>query len=278
MYDVRPGDIWQPDDMHCLEEAGAFIGSKEVIVEDYRRERHNVKFAREEAEEYMKSLAPPATYSHRTKKGNAWNGSEESDDEDEDEEDDEGTNVREVKGTRAYRRAKANFEKLDALYANKLANPPSRTHRALIKLSVWPVIRRYTPGSLAEDSETNKPLHEKDGFRIFLIAKAGVVAYYGREEGGGSGYRRGDEDGYVRLEEWIAMKERQAEERDWKGLVGRGARNAIRASSVVAAVVATGLVGRVVDRAVGVGITDDLKGWVEGAFQGALRNVVDLVV
>ncbi|KAG4411626.1 hypothetical protein IFR04_015225, partial [Cadophora malorum] len=179
MYDVRPGDIWQPDDMHCLEQAAAFVGSKEVIVEDYRRERHNIKFARAEAEEYMKSLAPPSIHLHphtqKSKKENAWNGSEESDDEDEDQ-DEEVREVREVRGTRAYRRAKANFEKLDAMYADKLANPPSRTHRALIKLSVWPVIRRYTPGSAAEDSEPNKPLHEKDGFRIFLIAKAGVVA------------------------------------------------------------------------------------------------------
>ena len=281
MYDVRPGDIWQPDDMHCLEQAAAFVGSKEVIVEDYRRERHNIKFARAEAEEYMKSLAPPSIHLHphtqKSKKENAWNGSEESDDEDEDQ-DEEVREVREVRGTRAYRRAKANFEKLDAMYADKLANPPSRTHRALIKLSVWPVIRRYTPGSAAEDSEPNKPLHEKDGFRIFLIAKAGVVAYYGREEGGGSGYRRGDEDGYVRLEEWIAINERQREEKDWKGLVGRGARNAVRASSVVAAIVATGLVGRVVDRAIGVGIADEFKGWLEGAFEGALRNVVNLVI
>ncbi|PVH69592.1 hypothetical protein DL98DRAFT_598537 [Cadophora sp. DSE1049] len=213
MYDVRPGDTWMPDDMHCLDEAGAFVGSKEMICADYRQERHNIKVAREEAEVYMNGLAPPTPHNSKKRK----NGNENEEDE-EDEDEVQG----DVRGTRKYRRAKAHFEKLDAMYADRLANPPSRTHRALIKLSVWPVIRRYTPGSAEEDSQPNKPLHDKDGFRIFLIAKAGMVAYYGRE----AMDRRGEGDGYVGLGEWIAIKERQREERDWRGLAGRGARNA----------------------------------------------------
>ncbi|KAH7403169.1 hypothetical protein BKA64DRAFT_776521 [Cadophora sp. MPI-SDFR-AT-0126] len=259
MYDVRPGDTWEPDDMHCLDEAEAFVGSKEVVVGDYRQLRHNIKVAKEEAEVYMRSLAP----SQPPDSKNGQDGDEEDEQHEVEEQD------KDVRGSWKYRRAKAHFDKMDALYTDKLSNPPSRTHRALIKLSVWPVIRRYTPGSAADDSQPTKPLHEKDGFRIFLIAKAGVVAYYGRENTGG----RGEEEGYVRLGEWIEIKERQREERDWRGVVERGARNAVRASSVVVAVVATGLVGRVVDRVMGAGVADGFGGWMEGAVEGVMRNV-----
>lgn len=179
------------------------MSSKEVICADYRQERHNIKVAREEAEVYMNSLAPPGVYTH-TQNSKKRKFEDYNNDEDDGEEDDDGEEIeveveveKEVKGTRAYRRAKTNFENLNAMYNEKLFNEPSRTHRALIKLSVWPVIRRYTPGSLAEDTTTqpHKPLHEKDGFRIFMIAKAGVVAYYGREDT--AARRRVEGDGYV---------------------------------------------------------------------------------
>ncbi|KAK0115578.1 hypothetical protein ONS96_014030 [Cadophora gregata f. sp. sojae] len=267
MYDVRPGDIWQPDDMHCLDEAAAFAASKELVMGDWRQVRHGVRVARDEAEAYMRGLAPEGTNTYR-------NGSEDNNEDDEQDEDDREAEVEVVGGgTRQYRHAKANFDKLDALLTDKLQNPPTRTHRALIKLSVWPVIRRYTPGSLEEDSQPNKPLHEKDGFRIFLVAKAGVVAYFGRED------RRGEGDGYVGLGEWIGIKRRQREGRlGWGGVVIKGARNAVRASTVVVAVLATGWVGSVVDRVVGAGIGDGVEGWVKGAVDRVVQNVVGLMV
>lgn len=63
------------------------------------------------------------------------------------------------------------------------------THKAMSKMSVWPVITRYKPGGEADDAKESKgermELKEKDGFRIVQISKAAVVLYYGKKERAG---------------------------------------------------------------------------------------------
>lgn len=59
--------------------------------------------------------------------------------------------------------------------------PTSRTHRALTKICLWPVIRRYKPGGTLDD-KLLKRLEEKDGMRIVPITKAIVVDYFGEEK------------------------------------------------------------------------------------------------
>jgi hypothetical protein len=71
-----------------------------------------------------------------------------------------------------------------------LNNAPPRAlktgYRALTKISVWPVITRYKPGSKADDEKVMKdgPLRqsEKDGIRIMQISKGAVVSYFGRHD------------------------------------------------------------------------------------------------
>lgn len=55
---------------------------------------------------------------------------------------------------------------------------PSRTHRAMAKLCMWPNIRRFKPGG-PDDEKNNLPLSAMDGFRIQEMTKAVVSDYYG---------------------------------------------------------------------------------------------------
>lgn len=147
-----------------------FIDSKRTICEDYKQEKHNLKAFTAKTKCQMDALAPPGKVG---------------------------------RGTRKYRKKEALFDRMDALLKVKEEdkNRPTYTHRALIKLAVWPVIRRYSPGSVEEQNVPGKPLSDKDGFRIVLIGKGGVVAYYGRDQ-------KKVED-YSTLKEWVSIKEKQ---------------------------------------------------------------------
>ncbi|KAH7319496.1 hypothetical protein BKA65DRAFT_569898 [Rhexocercosporidium sp. MPI-PUGE-AT-0058] len=226
IHDLRPGDKWHPDDMHCLDTEG-FVDSKRTIGNDWKQERHNMKVFTEKAYGRMKELAPPLR---------------------------EG---REGRGTRRYRRARKVWEDMQGRLAEKNGAPPTYTHRALIKIAVWPVIRRYTPGSVEEGKggEAGKPLREKDGFCIFLVGKGAVCAYYGRD------VKRVEE--YCTLGEWVGVKKRQRDERvGWLETVGRLSGPVL---SVLAAVAVVGKAGLVMDQVVGMGGTEIVDGLVEGA-------------
>jgi hypothetical protein len=58
--------------------------------------------------------------------------------------------------------------------------PVERLYRAMAKISIWPNIRRFKPGS-EEDEKENLPLEKRDGFRIHEITKSAVVCYFGIE-------------------------------------------------------------------------------------------------
>jgi len=51
---------------------------------------------------------------------------------------------------------------------------PTQTHRAMVKIAVWPNVRRYSPGSGEEGGE-------EDGFRILSLTYAGALYYYGEQ-------------------------------------------------------------------------------------------------
>jgi hypothetical protein len=68
-------------------------------------------------------------------------------------------------------------EKLEE-HAKKRLLPPSRTHRALVKIGIWPNIRRFKPGGLEDEKKAEK-LENRDGFRIHDITKSAVVCYFG---------------------------------------------------------------------------------------------------
>jgi hypothetical protein len=58
--------------------------------------------------------------------------------------------------------------------------PPGRSHRALVKISIWPNIRRYEAGSM-DDKIINEKLQYRDGMRIIEISKSAVLCYFGME-------------------------------------------------------------------------------------------------
>ncbi|CZT51897.1 uncharacterized protein RSE6_13119 [Rhynchosporium secalis] len=187
IHDLRPGDQWQPDDMASLDTDG-YIDSRAVITEDYKQEVHNLKAYIAKVKKEMDSLMPPLVEGIKTTK---------------------------------CEQAIAEYHKYLGILAEKTRCPPTYTHRALVKISVWPIIRRYTPGSEEEFSDQRIPLREKDGFRIFLLGKGAVIPYFGREN------KIGDE--YCSLPEWIGMKKRQADERlSWMGTVGKGGLQAVK--------------------------------------------------
>ncbi|KAH6702961.1 hypothetical protein BKA61DRAFT_418565, partial [Leptodontidium sp. MPI-SDFR-AT-0119] len=129
IHNLRPGDRWHPDDMHCLDTEG-FVDSKRTVCDDWRQERHNIRVWTEKKRSEMEGLKPPVSAGG----GVQGNGGKE---------------------TRAYRRAKGAWEEMNRMLVEKNASPPSYTHHALIKIAVWPVIRRYTPGSAEEDAGGN---------------------------------------------------------------------------------------------------------------------------
>jgi len=111
--------------------------------------------------------------------------------------------------SRIYRRAQAALDS----HLRTQPQPLSRTHRALVKIAIWPAIRRFKPGS-SQDERLNIPLETRDGFRIFDVGKAAAVFYYGMEN------RREALKGRTSLEVLARMKKRRYGERE-PG-VGRG--------------------------------------------------------
>ncbi|KAG4427531.1 hypothetical protein IFR05_016987, partial [Cadophora sp. M221] len=220
MHDLRPGDRWHPDDMHCLD-TEAFVDSKRTIGDDWRQERHSIRVRAGKKRVLMEGLEDKLS------------GEDEG----------EGEGGREEMEKR-YRKVRGECEELERRLAEKDSNPPSFTHRALIKLAVWPVIRRYTPGSAEEEKDgkrsggSKKPLREKDGFRIFMIGKGAVLAYCGRE------VKREDE--YCGLGEWVGIKERQRE----VDLGWASGRKFARVLSIVTAVLLVGKAGQTMDQVV----------------------------
>lgn len=94
-----------------------------------------------------------------------------------------------------------------ASHQSNQPNFSAMNYRAMAKIGVWPVITRYTPGGEADDDlEGGKYLRDKDGFRILLIGKGAMVAYYGWNVDGNGGLK--DPSGArVRLREWVRRKE-----------------------------------------------------------------------
>ena len=57
---------------------------------------------------------------------------------------------------------------------------PVQTHRAMVKIGVWPGIRRFKAGSAKEEIEGQRMfLRDRDGFRIYDVSKAAIVCYFG---------------------------------------------------------------------------------------------------
>ncbi|ESZ98077.1 hypothetical protein SBOR_1533 [Sclerotinia borealis F-4128] len=71
--------------------------------------------------------------------------------------------------SRAGRQATRNFEAIEQQFAAH--KPPGYTHRASVKIAVWPVIRRYWAGN-------GKPGGEMDGQSVYVVTNAGAVFYY----------------------------------------------------------------------------------------------------
>ncbi|TVY29964.1 hypothetical protein LHYA1_G001328 [Lachnellula hyalina] len=90
---------------------------------------------------------------------------------------------------------------------------PTYEYRAMAKMGVWPSIKRFKPGSAADEERENEnprekiPLYMKNGSREYEISKGAVVCYYGK-----MGRRQ---DGRVGLEEFVELKQRE-----WDPTVG----------------------------------------------------------
>jgi len=85
--------------------------------------------------------------------------------------------------------------------------PPTRTHRAMCKISLWPSIRRYKPGGALDDGLPPVPLEQRDGFRIREITKAVVSDYFGESDR----QKRFERE---RLEDFVKEKRRRFGKKD----------------------------------------------------------------
>ncbi|OWP00253.1 hypothetical protein B2J93_3779 [Marssonina coronariae] len=192
--DLQPAADWDPEDMHSLE-TDAYTVGKATIAAAYHREKfvpwvQKRSLAAKSVDE-LQAVEPPPTqaqlsaHAHAVRRRDAdnWQAIAEGRPQNED--------PILIPGSQAMARARRALAEIEA------ARPPapSFTHRAQSKISVWPVIRRYKPGSDAEDAEPLKPLGEKDGFRIKLVAKGAIVAKYGRKV----------EENRIELDDWIAV-------------------------------------------------------------------------
>ncbi|KAF4635007.1 hypothetical protein G7Y89_g3089 [Cudoniella acicularis] len=81
-------------------------------------------------------------------------------------------------------------------------------YRAMAKISVWPSIKRFKPGS-AEDEKKERedpgnkiPLYKKNGSREFEVSKGAIVVYYGKTN------RRNDER-RLSLAEFVRQKQKE---------------------------------------------------------------------
>lgn len=149
---VTPNTPFDPEDQYSVE-TGAYIRSKEAVVNAYLSHRAAYQEKKEELEREIAKL-------DKGGKGAT---------------------------SRAGKKAQA---KLIA-HVRTQPHPPGQTHRALTKIGVWPSIRRFKPGT-QEDDEDEVPLENRNGFRIFEVSKSAVVCYFGvenRAEGAGAGVR-----------------------------------------------------------------------------------------
>lgn len=84
--------------------------------------------------------------------------------------------------------------------------PPSRTHRVLTQIALWPNIRRFKPGGL-EDEKKSEKLENRKGFRIYDITKGAVVCYSGVQN-----YSRKVKS--IPLERFVKEKEKEMEKKE----------------------------------------------------------------
>jgi hypothetical protein len=160
------GEAYDPED-HWNLEMEYYTESKQKVVDIFNKAREEWNTKRENAVEEVQNL------------GDA--GKEES---------------------RAGKRAAQNLIDIMA----QQPRPPGQTHRPMTKISVWPNIIRYKPGS---DEDDNKALLDKDGFRIYQISKSAIVCYYGER----------DAEKKQRLTEFIVEKQKRFDGQE-KGLWG----------------------------------------------------------
>lgn len=85
-------------------------------------------------------------------------------------------------GQEDTRRAKVALRRLNRIKQQKPVDP-SFDHVPMVKIGVWPSIRRFKPGSAADERIALKmkvPLAAMRGSREHEICKASVVCYYGK--------------------------------------------------------------------------------------------------
>ncbi|KAI9047837.1 hypothetical protein LZ554_008545 [Drepanopeziza brunnea f. sp. 'monogermtubi'] len=204
--DLQPGVDWDPDDMYSLETEQYTQNKADAIAAFSKNEwepwRKRAKAAKEQVnflEQQQQSLEQQPTQAQLTQqatdqaKRDRANAKARADGTPE-KQDLSPVRIPEPKKLQDARTA------LDKVTQEK-PEVPSWTHRAQTKISVWPVIRRYKAGSDADDKDHAKPLRERDGFRILLIAHGAVVAKYGRK----------DEPLRVELHDWVKVKTREAD-------------------------------------------------------------------
>jgi hypothetical protein len=140
MTDVQPNAVFDPEDHYCTE-LNIYKASRENINHRYNLEKKEFSEKKDKLDKLMKRFVK--LQKEGTKEGKAL-------------------------------AAKIKEHEL------KQPIPPWRTYRALIKLGIWPNIRRFKPGSI-EDEQKNEKLTLRDGFRIHEITKSFVLCYYGKE-------------------------------------------------------------------------------------------------
>ncbi|KAJ5037559.1 uncharacterized protein L3040_007731 [Drepanopeziza brunnea f. sp. 'multigermtubi'] len=204
--DLQPGADWDPDDMYSLETEQYTQSKADVIAafsknewEPWRKRAKAAKDLVNLLEHQQQSLEQQPTQAQLTQqaadqaKRDRANAKARADGTPE-KQDLSPVRIPEPKRLQDARTA------LDKVTQEK-PDVPSWTHRAQTKISVWPVIRRYRAGSDADDKDHAKPLRERDGFRILLIANGAVVAKYGRK----------NEPLRVELHDWVKVKTREAD-------------------------------------------------------------------
>jgi len=104
--------------------------------------------------------------------------------------------------------------------------PPNYTHRALVKISILPNIRRFKPGGQIDD-ETNAPLHTRKGFRVREICKAQVLCYFGDKRILSTGERLESLDLHHFVEHKKSIYRRGEAVSSWSKWVAAGATGAV---------------------------------------------------
>lgn len=85
------------------------------------------------------------------------------------------------KDSKAWKKVQDSLEKIKA----EAPKDPDREYRAMAKISTWPSIKRFKPGSKADEVRERTtpwlktPLNMKNGCREFEVSKGAIVCYYG---------------------------------------------------------------------------------------------------